>query len=1249
MSEQLKYFYKEDKNLVLVSSSATDASGLNALLTSSKTSVSFNTNFVSKISSLGVNSSYLTPDGFNIPIGDDQELYVYRGYSTGDGDNNNYKYNPFLHRPYKLYFLTSTGSLAEGSIPIEGYRVLNSNRSESLQSSDLGVSDPFVDVTLMEEVGLMDPNETYSTSFSASAVSGSFEIINEHRQVYPWIRTNYTRLDDQNRGTKVIPPLQGALFAISKSNGDPVGAVFQTWDGFSQTSNGLQPAVFDNGVSSNLITSPSDMEFGINLSKGTYIYTSSIFDFYGQNEGVNPASSHKAYGTTQFGLLTNLDEMPRFTFTVDQTNSQPMTVEAVSVTLERKLYTINQGEQINFRAQPGSITASGNDHADDFIIGVQDRIGKIAKTSNTNTFQTFNQQITDVYVSFSESLANSIDGLYIFNQTPTQDISITASIEVDAWTGSVSGSGFKYGETGSDYATASYGEGEEGGSQTWPFATINLYTGSFPSNVPTTSSTPYITRRYDVSTGVPATIAISGSVGFGNLNVGDCLSLSLSVDSGSEASTFVQNSLVARNYHLEINNVVANSADSLLPTFINNAFSASVDFLRAADCQPILNNVNVERENPFIQIVDYSFGIYNPINSQAIINNTAVKSTVPNSYYTSIRHTIPRYDGSKTISNDLNSISGLRGGFGKLPPITYERAFFGYADKVSDPYPILNNKSQFNLKYLIGENSEVRQPNLSEYTAFDVQGTWDEGGIGQVSLNAISESNQFLTLEGNQTIYKVGKKVSPILYSQTSSIGFTGSISLNNVSAPANDFTNYGLSARGTTVSPVSTNNVDSITGIVGTTQDINLFDSTIDSSIVTTSPNEGSVAFAFDPRTSNRTLSDNFKLQLTYTQPTSRPRRRAKAGTFNNKFEIATIKLRLARYLNGVFERNEPIEFTDDVKLQYYTTTNNGIGNLSDIIGGNRVFINNNNEIFLDINSEEIREFIVDDQGVADYTNVMYVNYIIKAQNVDPLLTLPNGAAPGDLSVGTYYQWLVDGDMVPETNAIGNVNFFNPTDYLGASSNDQTPIPTPPNSTVNLLISGDKEASSANIEAPYWTLVSPTDEGSNLIELQSSIGNDFYNKGRFQQTVPYQPASSSVFPGGVEPFDTAFPQDKVSWNVEVDDEIRFENNEDLSFKVINVSTPEENSSGKLQLLVDRVIPTTTNLNFFVLRRFTDSPGTLLIDKEFPYSEIIPSGSRLSKNQQTTTGIIFPEFPIDEIQDTPDSILQTLRDKKLIE
>jgi hypothetical protein len=1248
MSEQLKYFYKEDKNLVLVSSSATDASGLNALLTSSKTNVSFNTNFVSKISSLGVNSSYLTPDGFNIPIGDDQELYVYRGYSTGDGDNNNYKYNPFLHRPYKLYFLTSTGSLAEGGIPIEGYRVLNSNRSESVHAADLGVSDPFVDITLMEEVGLMDPNETYSTSFSASAVSGSFEIINEHRQVYPWIRTNYTRLADGiERGlviSEVFPPLQGALFAISKSNGDPVGAVFQSWDGFSQTSNGLQPAVFDNGVS--LTTSPSDMEFGINLSKGTYIYTSSIFDFLGQNEGFSPSTTHKAYGTTQFGLLTNLDEMPRFTFTVDQTNSQPMTVEAVSVTLERKLYTINQGEQINFRAQPGSITASGNDHADDFIIGVQDRIGKISKTGNT--FQIYNQQITDVYVSFSESLANSIDGLYVFNQVPTQDISITASIEVDAWTGSVSGSGFKYGETGSDYATASYGEGEEGGSQTWPFATINLYTGSFPSNVPTTSSTPYITRRFDVSTGVPSTIAISGSVGFGNLNIGDCLSLSLSVDSGSEASTFVQNSLVARNYHLEINNVVANSADSLLPTFINNAFSASVDFLRAADCQPILNNVNVERENPFIQIVDYSFGIYNPINSLAIKNNTAVKSTVPNSYYTSIRHTIPRYDGSKTTSNALNSISGLRGGFGKLPPITYERAFFGYADKVSDPYPILNNKSQFNLKYLIGENSEVRQPNLSEYTAFDVEGTWDEGGIGQVSLNAISESNQFLTLEGNQTIYKVGKKVSPILYSQNSSIGFTTTMSLNNVSAPTSNFTNYGLSARGETIPPVSNNNLDDIVGIVGTTQSVELFDDTVASALVSTGSLSGSIAFRYDTLTTDSTLSDDYKLQLTYTQPTSRPRRRAKAGSFNNKFEIATIKVSLARYLNGVFDRNEPIEFTDDVKLQYYTTTNNGIGNLSDIIGGNRVFINNNNEIFLDINSEEIREFIVDDQGVADYTNVMYVNYIINAQNTSPLFSLDNGAA--SLNEGYYYQWVVTGSMVNETNAIGNVNFFNPTYYLGASSNDQTPIPSPPNSSVNLLIAGDKEAASPNLTSSYWDLVTPSTSGSNTIELLSSIGNNFYNKGRFQQTVEYQPASSSVFPGGLEPFDTAFPQDKVSWNVEVDDEIRFENNEDLSFKVLNVITPEENPNGRLQLIVDRVIPTTTNLNFFLLRRFTDSPGTLLIDKEFPYSEILPSGStQLSKNQQTTTGIIFPEFPIEEIQDTPDSILQTLRDKKLIE
>lgn len=1235
MSEQLKYFYREDRNLILVSSSATESGDLNALLTSSKTNVSFDTNFTSKISSLGAASSYLTPDGFTIPIEDDQELYVCRGYSTGGGDPNNYKYNPFLHRPYKLYFLTSTGSLAQGNIPTEGYRILNSNLSQSVTSTNVGFSQQYEDVTLLEEVGFMDPSTSYSSSFYTGSVTGSFTVVNEDRRVLPWIKTNYTRLEPYTfKGTvvsSVVTPLQGTMFMISQSNGTPVGAIVQSWDG-SQND--------------------PDFEYGINLPKGNYIYTSSIFDFYGQNTGSSNINfTHKAYGSTQFGLLTFLDEIPQYELTVDSNNSISMSIEYVGKSLNRRFFDIAPGDAVAFSAQPGSITASGADSADDFSLDVRDRLGKVQGTATS----IYTQQVTDVYVSYSESLANNIDGLYIFNQKPTQDISITASIVVDSWTGSISGSGFKYGDdgqglfTGSDYGTASYGSGEAGGRQTWPFATVNVYTGSYPSNVPTTSSTPWLSQRFDISAGVPATLEISGSILSNVLNVNDCISLSLTVDSGSEIPSFVQNSLVARNYSLVINNEVTDTANSLIPTFINNAFSGSLDFYHAYDCQPFLNNVNVERENPFIQIVDYSFGIYNPINSEAIRNNSAVKSTVPNSYYTSIRHTYPRYDGSKTISNDVNSIVGLQGGFGKLPPITYERAYFGYSDKVSDPYPIINGKSQLNLKYLIGENSEVRQPNLSEYTAYDVKGTWDEGGIGKISLNAISESNQFLQLEGNQNIYKVGKKVVPVLYSQTSSIGFTTTMSLNNVSVvTGSSFTNYGLSARGTIIPPVSNNNLDDIEGLAMTISNTESLDSTVVSPLITTGSLSGSIAFRYDPLTTDSTLSDDYKLQLTYTQPTSRPRRRAKAGSWNNKFEIGQIKLYLARYYNGVFDRKEPIEFTDDVTLQYYTTTNNGSGNLSDIIGSNRVFINSNNEIVIDINSEEIREWIVDNQGVADYTNVMYVNFIIDVQNSNPLFSLDNGAA--SFNNGYYYQWITSGSMEDETNAIGNVNFFNPTYYLGATANDQTPIPTPPSASSNLLITGNKEASTPNLTSSYWDLVTPSASGSNVIELQSSIGNTYYGKGRFQQTLQYNPASSSVFPGGIEPFDTAYPQDKVNWSVNVNDEIRFENNENLTYKVIDVITPEENTNGKLRLVVNDVISTTTNLNFFVLRRFVDSPGTIIIDKEFPYAEVLPTGStHLSKNQQTTSGIIFPEYPIDEIQDTPDSILQSLRDKKLIE
>ena len=110
----IKYYYKEDTNQILVSGSD-DKDVLNSYLTSSKNaSTIFNPNLTAKISSLGLNSSYVVQNGDDtttIPIADNQELWVYRGYNQDGGtDGDTYRYNPFLHRAYKAYILTETGS-----------------------------------------------------------------------------------------------------------------------------------------------------------------------------------------------------------------------------------------------------------------------------------------------------------------------------------------------------------------------------------------------------------------------------------------------------------------------------------------------------------------------------------------------------------------------------------------------------------------------------------------------------------------------------------------------------------------------------------------------------------------------------------------------------------------------------------------------------------------------------------------------------------------------------------------------------------------------------------------------------------------------------------------------------------------------------------------------------------------------------------------------------------------------------------
>ncbi len=188
----IQYYLNEEKNMILVSGSSTKA-GMNALLTSSKDpSATFDPNLTAKISSLGMNTTYVVQNGndntsFN--INDNQELWVYRGYNQQGGtDGETYRYNPHLHRPYKAYILTETGSGVPGFPYLPTGSAINTN-AQSNTGGDI--------ISKYIERQLSIVGNT-SNAITSSEASGSFKIYDDTRGIHPFVFTKYHTLPVPN-------------------------------------------------------------------------------------------------------------------------------------------------------------------------------------------------------------------------------------------------------------------------------------------------------------------------------------------------------------------------------------------------------------------------------------------------------------------------------------------------------------------------------------------------------------------------------------------------------------------------------------------------------------------------------------------------------------------------------------------------------------------------------------------------------------------------------------------------------------------------------------------------------------------------------------------------------------------------------------------------------------------------------------------------------------------------------------------
>jgi hypothetical protein len=307
-------------------------------------------------------------------------------------------------------------------------------------------------------------------------------------------------------------------------------------------------------------------------------------------------------------------------------------------------------------------------------------------------------------------------------------------------------------------------------------------------------------------------------------------------------------------------------------------------------------------------------------------------------------------------------------------------------------------------------------------------------------------------------------------------------------------------------------------------------------------------------------------------------------------------------------------------------------------------------------------------------HTEIAYIEWIITANS---------GAYT--IKVGDEINWRIKGKFKTGTRSNEPQGMFFPFDYPGS----YTPVNIQGQGANDYLLA---EANTA--QAPFWVrstsgndALNPNNNNlSNVLIMSSSNMNEAYGTTFRQGDMEYFPGPSQYFPGGVEPKGTNFDPIKYTISLQEGDEIRFGNNENFTYRILEVFAPSENivgGKGRLKIVVNGKVPTSVNGDFFLVRRPVVNPNSLYLDQPFPYatlssasrgtfittpgatgsfaltsSNFLPSGSSDDGSYtasfsdleiSSTPGILYPDFPTEYLVQSASIIVNDLISKGIIE
>lgn len=196
-----------------------------------------------------------------------------------------------------------------------------------------------------------------------------------------------------------------------------------------------------------------------------------------------------------------------------------------------------------------------------------------------------------------------------------------------------------------------------------------------------------------------------------------------------------------------------------------------------SDYNPLLNNATAIANSAKLRKVDYSNGVLVASNIEALRNNTADLADVQEYLYSSTGITSGRYIGKQLNAAQLNNYDiATDRSYGSTPVVEQTIPYFGTFSQMSATSD-LGNAVEVTVPYITFQDGEVYSTNTNPDAKKDIPYIFTENQTATVLFKTnTSGSRKVLALNGDYRIKKGGKRVEPILATQSGSLNSLGKL-----------------------------------------------------------------------------------------------------------------------------------------------------------------------------------------------------------------------------------------------------------------------------------------------------------------------------------------------------------------------------------------------------------------------------------------------------------------------------------------